>query len=300
MFKTLNIEKNFLGIEAQYSNLEDSKVVIVPIPYELTVSYGSGTAKGPEAILKASHYVELYDEETGREVYRELGIATLEPLNLKGLSEKDALGLIFDTCNKLISKGKFIISLGGEHTITQALIAPFANEYKNLSVLHIDAHSDLRNEYLGNKLSHACVMARVCEYLNPENLVQVGIRAQCKEEAKFIKEKNITTLYSHEIKTGKYDKFGKTWQEYVIKKLTENVYLTFDVDGMDPSIMPSTGTPEPNGLYWEEIMKLLSLLGKHKNVVGCDIVELSPIEKLHHPDLTTAKLASKMINYFVK
>lgn len=300
MFKTLNIEKNFLGIEAQYSNLEDSKVVIVPIPYELTVSYGGGTAKGPEAILKASHYVELYDEETGREVYRELGIATLEPLNLKGLSEKDALGLIFDTCNKLISKGKFIISLGGEHTITQALIAPFANEYKNLSVLHIDAHSDLRNEYLGNKLSHACVMARVCEYLNPENLVQVGIRALCKEEAEFLKEKNITTLYSHEIRTGKYDKFGKTWQEYVIKKLTENVYLTFDVDGMDPSIMPSTGTPEPNGLYWEEIMKLLSLLGKHKNVVGCDIVELAPIEKLHHPDLTTAKLASKMINYFVK
>lgn len=299
MFKPLGIDKNFLGIEEEYSSFETSKVVILPVPYEETVSYGGGTAKGPEAILKASHYVELYDEETGREIYKEVGIATLEPLNFAKLSEKDALGLIYDTCSKLIAENKFVLSLGGEHTITQALIAPFAGKYKDLSILHIDAHSDLRQEYQGNKLSHACVMARVCDYFSPEKIVQVGIRAQCKEEADFIKENKITTLYAHEIREGKYDKFGKSWQDYVVKKLSDCVYVTFDIDGLDPSIMPATGTPEPNGLYWNEVMQLLKLIGKHKKVVAADLVELAPIENLHHPDLTAAKLVSKMINYFV-
>lgn len=300
MFKTLNIRKNFLGIEEEFSSYKKSKVVILPIPYEATVSYGGGTAKGPEAIISASHYVEFYDEETKREVYKELGIATLEPLKLSNLNSKEVLGLIYNTCSKLIEENKFIVSLGGEHTISQAIIASIANEYKNLSVLQIDAHSDLRFEYNGDKLSHACVMARVCEFLSPEKIVQVGIRAQCREEAEFIKLNKVNTFYAHEIRMGKYNKLGKSWQETVLKKLSDYVYITFDVDGLDPSIMPSTGTPEPNGLYWDEVIELFKLIGKNKKVVGVDVVELAPIKGLHHPDLTAAKLVSKMINYFVK
>lgn len=300
MFRTLGIEENFLGIEDESSSYDKSKVVILPIPYEATVSYGGGTSKGPAAILDASHYVEFYDEETEREVFNEFGIATLEPLDFANLNEEDSLGLIYNVSKKLLQENKFVIALGGEHTISQALIVPYAEKYSDLSIMHIDAHSDLRKDYLGNKFSHASVMARVCEYLDPNRIVQVGIRAQCIEEAEFIKENGITTLYAHEIRAGKYRKIVKDWDDYVIEKLTENVYVTFDVDGFDPSIMPATGTPEPNGLLWQETMTLLRKLGKTKNIVGCDVVELAPIAELHHPDLTTAKLVSKMINYFVK
>ena len=300
MFRTLGLEKNFLGIEDEFSSFENSKVVILPIPYEATVSYGGGTSKGPGAILNASHYVEFYDEETKREVFKEFGIATLEPLDFTNLNEENSLGLIYNTSKKLIQEGKFVISLGGEHTISQALIVPFAEKYPDLSILHVDAHSDLRKDYLGNKFSHASVMARVCEYLDPSRIVQVGIRAQCVEEAEFIKENGITTLYAHEIRAGKYRKIVKGWDDFAIEKLSDNVYVTFDVDGFDPSIMPATGTPEPNGLLWHETMTLLRKLGKTKNLVGCDVVELATIAGLHHPDLTAAKLVSKMINYFVR
>lgn len=300
MFKTLVLEKNFLGIEDESSSYDKSKVIILPIPYEATVSYGGGTIKGPAAILEASHYVEFYDEETEREVFKEFGIATLEPPDFTNLNEEDSLGLIYNVSKKLIQQNKFVISLGGEHTISQALIVPYAEKYPDLSVLHIDAHSDLRKDYLGNKFSHASVMARVCEYLDPNRIVQVGIRAQCIEEAEFIKENGIYTLYAHEIRGGKYRKIVKDWDDYAIEKLSDNVYLTFDVDGFDPSIMPATGTPEPNGLLWHETMTLLRKLSKTKNIVGCDVVELAPIAGLHHPDLITAKLVSKMINYFVR
>ena len=142
-------------------------------------------------------------------------------------------------------------------------------------------------------------MARVCEFVDPHRIVQVGIRAQCIEEAEYIREKGINTLYAHEIREGKYNKVLKFWYDYAIEKLTGHVYVTFDVDGLDPSIMPATGTPEPNGLFWHETMTLLRKLGQKKDVVGCDVVELAPMRDLHHPDLTTAKLVSKMINYFL-
>lgn len=300
MWKTLPVEENYLGIEEEFSRFETSRVVVVPVPFEKTVSYGGGTAKGPGAILDASHFVEFYDEETGREVFRQFGIATLSPLEVDSGSAENALELIYSTAKKLISAGKFGIYLGGEHTISQATIAAYAERYKDLSVLHIDAHSDLREEYQGTKFSHASVMARVCEYLDPPRLVQVGIRAQSVEEAEFIKERGITTMYAHEIRAGKYAKLLKYWYDYPVDKLTDHVYVSFDVDGFDPSIMPSTGTPEPNGLLWDETMRLLSKVGEKKVVVGCDIVELAPVERFHHPDLTAAKLASKMINYFVR
>ena len=298
--KTLDVKKNFLGIEEpELCSFDGSKVVILPVPYERTVSYGGGTKFGPAAILEASHFVEFYDEETGREIYKELGIATLPPLAVKNKNSEALLESLYETTRALLAEKKFIVTLGGEHTISQASIAACAEQYRDLSVVQIDAHSDLRMEYQNSKFSHACVMARVCEFLNPKRIVQVGIRAQCIEESEFRKANGITTLYAHEIRGGKYTKLLKYWDDYAIEKLTDHVYVTFDVDGLDPSIMPSTGTPEPNGLFWHETMAFLKKLGKRKQVVACDVVELAPVKGVHHPDLTAAKLVSKMINYFV-
>ncbi len=298
--KTLGIRSNFLATESRFSRFDSSRVVILPVPYERTVSYGGGTKKGPGAILKASHYVEFYDEETRREVFREVGIATLPPFSAGAKKDRAYLEALRRTTAALLRKKKFVLTLGGEHTISQAPIGAYAAVYKNLSVLQIDAHSDLRAEYQGSPYSHASIMARVCEIIDPRRLVQVGIRAQCIEEAAFIRKHGVHTHYAHELRNGTYTRGSKGWDDHAIDQLTEHVYVSFDVDGLDPSVMPATGTPEPGGLYWDETMRLLQKLGKRKTVVGCDIVEFAPIQGLHHPDLTAAKLASKMINYFVR
>ncbi|MFQ5798654.1 MAG: agmatinase, partial [Bacteroidota bacterium] len=239
----------------------------------------------------------VYDEELDRELYQEVGIATLRPLNFAKISDEKALQQIYKRVRALVDQGKFVVTLGGEHTISQASIAAHAEKYPDLSLLQLDAHSDLRDEYEGNKYSHASVMARVCEFFDPRKVVQVGIRAQCKEEASTIKEKGITTFYAHEIRRGKYTRLLKYWEDLVIEKLTDNVYVTFDVDAFDPSIMPATGTPEPNGLYWHETMSFFRKLGNRRKIVGFDVVELAPIEGLQHPDLTAAKLIYKILNY---
>ncbi len=298
--KTLSKSRNFLGLEDRYSTYGRSKVVILPIPYEHTVSYGGGTRNGPVAILDASRYVEFYDEETEREIHRDLGIATLPQMAFSRKKDEAALEDIYQAVKKLLRDKKFVVSLGGEHTISQAIIAAHAERYKDLSVLQIDAHSDLRDEYQGSKYSHACIMARVCEFVDPQRIVQVGIRAQCIEEAEFIRHSGIHTLYAYQIRSGRYTKIVKGWEDYAIDHLTGHVYVTFDVDGLDPSIMPSTGTPEPDGLFWHETMKLLRKLGMKKQVVGCDVVEFAPNAGVHHPDLTAARLVSKMINYFCR
>jgi agmatinase len=300
IMKTLGIESNFLGIEDEFSSFDNSRVAILPVPYEHTVSYGGGTKHGPSAILEASHYVEFYDEETRREIYRDLGIATLEPLPIGKKKDEAVLEALYQHIISLMKAKKFIVALGGEHTISQAIIAAYAERYSDLSVVQIDAHSDLRAEYAGSKFSHASVMARVCEFLDPKRLVQIGIRAQCIEEAEFIRKNGINTFYAHEIRSGKYSRVLKSWDDYAIEKCSNHVYVTFDIDGFDPSIMPATGTPEPNGLYWQETMAFLRKLGRKKKIVGCDVVELAPMKGVHHPDLTSAKLVSKMINYFVK
>ena len=296
MIETLGINQNFLGIEKKYSSLENSRVVIVPAPYERSVTYGVGTKRGPQAILKASHYVEFYDEELDREIYRDVGIATLRPLDFGKKSDEKALKQVYETVRGLVDQGKFVVTLGGEHTISQASIAAYVEIHPNISLLQIDAHSDLRDEYEGNKYSHASVMARVCEFFDPQKIVQVGIRAQCREEADAIKERGISTFYAHEIRQGKLTRVLKYWEDLVIEKLTDDVYITLDVDALDPSIMPATGTPEPNGLYWHEVVALFRKLGKRRKIVGFDVVELAPIEGFHHPDLATAKLVYKILN----
>ncbi len=297
MTKTLDIKQNFLGIEKEHSSFNHSRIAIVSAPYEHTVSYGGGTAKGPQAILKASQYVELFDEETKREIYKEHGIATMAPLALAGKKDEAALQLIFDSVSELIGEQKFVVTLGGEHTISSATIAAHARKYADLSVLQFDAHSDLRTEYQDNKYSHASVMARVCEFLDPQRLVQVGIRAQCREEAEFIRDRGVHTFYAHDIRNGTHTRVLKFWDDYVADALTDNVYISFDVDAFDPSMMPATGTPEPNGLLWQETLNCIRKVARKHRIVGFDVVELAPMKDLHHPDLTTAKLVSKILNY---
>lgn len=290
--KELGIKQNFLGIEKKYSNYKDSQIVILPVPLEKTVSYGKGTSKGPEEILKASHYVEFYDEEQKRELCFEKGICTLEPVNLQKLSIEKALQKIHKEVAKHIDEGKFVVTLGGEHSLSAAPIMAFHERFPNLSILQIDAHSDLRDSYEGSKYSHACVMARVAEFNS--NIVQVGIRAQCIDELEIKKNKGIKTFYAREIKMGMY---GENWHELIVNNLTENVYITFDVDGLDPSLLPATGTPEPGGLFWDETMNLLKAVGTEKNIVGFDVVELAPTK--YHPssNFVAAKLVYKMLNY---
>ncbi len=293
-FKALGTASNFLAIEKKISAFDSSAIVVLQAPYEHTVSYGGGTKRGPDAIITASHFVEFYDEELDRELCYDVGIATLPPLKFGKKADTKALSIIYDTTKQLLEHKKFVVTLGGEHTISQAPIRAHLERFPDLSVLQFDAHSDLRESYQGSIYSHASVMARVCEFLNPQRLVQVGIRAQCIEESRFIKQKGITTLYAHEIRNPRrqYD-----WMDRVLEQLSGHVYVSFDVDGFDPSIMPSTGTPEPNGLWWAETMTLLRRVGEQKKIVGCDIVELAPEKGVSHPDLTTAKLAYKLMNY---
>ena len=292
-FKALGIDANFLAIDREISSFETSGIVVLPAPYEHTVSYGGGTRRGPQAIIAASHFVEFYDEELERELCSDVGIATLPPLRFGKTTHRKALDLIRNTVRELLAHGKFVVTLGGEHTISQATIRPHLEKYPQLCVLQFDAHSDLRESYGGTTYSHASIVARVCEYMDPHRITQVGIRAQCIEEARYIRDRGVKTFYAHYIRGAG----AGGWQDAVLNTLTDAVYITFDVDGLDPSIMPSTGTPEPNGLFWAETMQLLRRIGEEKTIVGCDVVELAPMKGVSHPDLTAAKLAYKLMNY---
>lgn len=290
--KTLGIKKNFLAIEDEYSSYNSSKIVILSAPFEKTVSYGKGTANGPKEIIKASHYVEFYDEEFDRELVFEKGIATLTELKFKDMSTKKGINKIYKQVKELIADNKFVVTLGGEHSLSSAPAKAHFEAYENLSILQIDAHSDFRDEYEGSKYSHASVMARVAEFT--KDIVQVGIRAQCIEESKFIKENGIKTYYMRDIRTGKH---GEDWQQRVLDDLKENVYVTFDVDGLDPSVITATGTPEPGGLLWDETMNLFRMIGEKKNIVGFDVVELAPSKYHESSSFVTAKLVYKLLNY---
>ena len=295
-FRVQGTASNFLALPKASSSFDNSRIVVLPAAYEHTVSYGEGTRLGPAAIIKASQYVEFYDEEFRRELCFRSGIATLPPIQFKKKADRAALDLIEDTVASLLDRGKFVVTLGGEHTISLAPVAAHLRRYPDLSVLQFDAHSDLRESYQDSKFSHACVMARIAEILSPNRIVQVGIRAQCAEEAAFIQNNKVNTFYAHEIRGSNYFTGSGGWKREVLDRLTDHVYVTFDVDGLDPSIMPSTGTPEPNGLQWSETIELLRMVGEHKSIVGCDVVELSPRKDLSFPDLTAAKLTYKLMN----
>jgi agmatinase len=292
--KALATKNNFLGIEEQkLCSYEDSWFVIQQLPYEHTSSYLQGSAKGPGAIIKASHYVEFYDEVLETETFRHSGIATLPPVNFKGKVNRAAVELIEKETLKLLNDDKFVVSFGAEHTITLGLVQAHLKKYKNLSVLQVDAHSDLRDTYHGNKYSHACVMARVHEL--DVRLCQVGIRAQCIEEAELIRSsKKIKTFYAHQIRQ------SNNWIEQATDTLTDNVYITIDADGFDPSVVPNVGTAEPGGLFWEEVTRLLDHVVQNRNVVGFDIVEIAPARGQILSEYAMAKLAYRLMGYIVR
>ncbi len=275
---------NFLGIDANYSNYKSASTVILPVPYEATTSYMSGTQSGPAAVIDASAYVELYDEELDAEAYRS-GVFTAAAMEFSGNVERD-FDRITKTASTFLDDGKFLVGIGGEHSISFPLYRAYHQRFNDLSVLQLDAHSDLRYEYEDSIYSHASVMRRIYE-LN-RNIVQAGIRSQCVEEAQFIKSERIRTFYAHRLRESG---FGTE----LIEALSSNVYLTIDVDFLDPSIMPATGTPEPGGFLWYETIRFLRRVFAERNVVGLDVVELSPLPGLAHPDFLTAKLIYKLI-----
>ncbi len=286
--KYLSPKKGFLGIDAELSR--SPQVIVVPFGLEKTVSYGGGTKNGPKEIIKASHQVELFDEELNKEPYKEIGIKTLKPFSIKN-KIKSALDQLSKINEDILSSDKFPLVFGGEHSITPGSIKPFAKKYDEITLLHFDAHADLRESYQGEKFSHASAIKRCLDYKNLK-VVSFGIRNLSKEEMDFYNDNRDRI----EIFWGK-DK--QTWDLSLLDKFfkNKNVYITFDVDGFDASIMPATGTPEPGGMLWEDVLPIIKKVCQISNVVGADINELAPIKNFDSYNFLVAKLAYKIISY---
>ena len=283
----LSNKKGFLGIDNKFNFKE--KVVVVPFGLEKTVSYGGGTKNGPKEIIKASHQVELYDEELNCEPFRKIGIKTLKFFKIDKNIEK-ALKKIADINNRLLTKKLFPMTLGGEHSITAGCIVPFVKKYKKICILHFDAHADLRENYNGEKFSHASAMKRCLDYKNV-SIISFGIRNISQEEIPFLKKnKSRINIF--------WAKDKAKWDFKKFKRLIKNktVYLTFDVDGLDSSIMPATGTPEPGGLLWDEALNIIKSATKNSNIVGADVNELAPIKGFNSYNFLVAKLVYKILS----
>ena len=284
----LSNKKGFLGIDNKFSI--DEKAVIIPFGLEKTVSYGSGTKNGPKEIIKASHQVELYDEEFNCEPFKKIGIKTIKPFKINK-NIKIALNQISKLNEKILSKKKFPLTLGGEHSITPGCIEPFVKKFNKILILHFDAHADLRNSYNSQKFSHASAIRRCLDHKNV-SLVSFGIRNISKEEIQYLKKnsKRIEIFWAKDKKKWNLEKF---------KRIISNkiVYLTFDVDGFDSSLMPATGTPEPGGLLWGETLEIIKIAAKNSNIVGADINELAPIKGFNSYNFLVAKLAYKILSY---
>ena len=286
--KYLSPKKGFLGIDAELSR--SPQVIVVPFGLEKTVSYGGGTKNAPREIIKASHQVELFDEELNKEPYKEIGIKTLKPFLIKN-KIKSALDQLSKINEDILSNDKFPLVFGGEHSITPGSIKPFAKKYDEITLLHFDAHADLRESYQDEKFSHASAIKRCLDYKNLK-VVSFGIRNLSKEEMDFYNNNRDRI----EIFWGK-DK--QTWDLSQLDKFfkNKNVYITFDVDGFDASIMPATGTPEPGGMLWEDVLPIIKKVCQISNVVGADINELAPIKNFDSYNFLVAKLAYKIISY---
>ncbi len=284
----LSNKKGFLGIDNKFNFKE--KVIIIPFGLEKTVSYGSGTRNGPKEIIRASHQVELYDEEMKCEPYKKIGIKTLKPFKInKNLDS--SLKKIASINKKILDKKLFPMTFGGEHSITPGCIKPFVKRFKKICLLHFDAHADLRNSYNGEKYSHASAIRRCLDHKNV-SIISFGIRNISKSEIPFLKKnKSRINIF--------WAKDKAKWSMKSFKQLIKNktVYLTFDVDGLDSSIMPATGTPEPGGLLWDETLNIIRIAAKNSNIVGADINELSPIKGFNSYNFLVAKLAYKILSY---
>ncbi|XCF06847.1 agmatinase [Tamlana crocina] len=276
--------KTYAGIPEEFAKLERAKIVLIPVPYDGTSTWQKGADKGPDAFLNASENMELYDIETGTEVYQQ-GVFLADAVT-ENSSPEAMVEAVHQVTKKYIKKNKFVTVFGGEHSISIGTIRAFNEMYPNLTVLHIDAHADLRKEYEGTTCNHACA---VYEASQTTNLIQVGIRSMDIMEKTVMDEEK--TYFAHDMAV------DDTWMDSAIDQMTDNVFITFDLDAFDPSIMPSTGTPEPGGLLWYETLEFLKQVFAEKNVVGFDIVELCPNKKEKSSDFLAAKLYYKMLSY---
>lgn len=278
---------NFLGLPEEFTEYEKAQAVIVPVPFDLTTSWMAGTRKGPRAIIEASGYVELYDIETRSEAYRK-GIYTDQDVEAK--STKKLNKKVYERVVGHLLAKKFVVTLGGEHSISYGAAKAHIEQFDKLSILHLDAHTDRRDEFEDDPFSHACTLRRISE-LNSD-IISVGIRSLDVSELQYLDKKKV--FYAEDIH------HSMDWIKDVVKLLQPNVYLTFDLDVFDPAIMPSTGTPEPGGLYWYPVLALLKEVIRARNLVGCDVVELSPNEVNKAPDFLAAKLIYKILTYKFK
>ena len=276
--------KTYAGIEDQYSKLDSSKIVLIPVPYDGTSTWQKGADKGPEAFLNASENMELYDIETQTEVYKQ-GVFLADPVT-ENASPEQMVDAVHQVVKTYIKKNKFVTTFGGEHSISIGTIRAFNECFDNLTVLQLDAHADLRKSYQGSKCNHACALYEASQ---STNLIQVGIRSMDIIETTVMDEEK--TYFAHEMAE------DDNWVDSAIDQMTDNVYITIDLDAFDPSIMPSTGTPEPGGLLWYETLDFLRQVFEEKNVVGFDIVELCPNPKEKSSDFLAAKLYYKMLTY---
>ncbi len=279
--------KQFLGFDAGTTTFEHAAVAVIPFGYEGSVSYGRGTAKGPEAIIDASGYLELYDEILAVEPYK-IGICTVAPPDIPETPE--AMNqMVYETTHEILGQDKFVVSIGGDHSITSGYFRALKEKYGSLSAIQIDAHADLRQSYEGSKLSHACIMSRIREMAS--DTLQIGIRSMSVEEAQRIRAEEIAVCTMHEFRSGGFDLAG------ALQRVPDPVFITFDVDVFDWSVVRSTGTPEPGGLLWDETMSLLDQIFLSKNVVGFDVVELAFDEQDRNSAFAAAKLIYKMIGF---
>ena len=277
------------GADLGYVGFDKARVVIIPAPYEGTVTYRKGAKNGPSAIFEASNNMELFDEELNVETYK-VGIHTMAPLDIANLSPESMITTICKTEKEVIAAGRFPVLIGGEHSVSIGAAKAAKDAIGDISILYLDAHCDLRNEYKGSKNNHACVGRRMQE-IAP--LVQLGVRSISKEDKEFlVNSNNIAKTVSA------YDILNDTlWDKKVLEALKEKVYVTIDVDVLDPSIMPAVGTPEPGGLGWYLILDILNLIAQNKEIVGFDVVELAPLDGNVAPDFLVSKLIYRLLGY---
>ncbi|MCF8466849.1 MAG: agmatinase [Sneathiella sp.] len=290
-FDILPSEEGFLGLPAEEAvSYEEAKAVVIPFGLEGSVSYGGGTAKGPAAMIEASHQVELFDEDLWREPFRDFGVVTVRDQPVDGTNIKAAIDDLAALTGKALKDGKFPIVFGGEHSITPGAVRPFLEKYEDLIILHFDAHADLRDGYEGEHYSHAAAIRRVLDHPTVP-IVSVGIRNISAGEIPFL-EANRHRITIH------WGKDRESWrvEEIVAPLKGRPIYLTFDLDGLDGSVMPATGTPEPGGLFWNDAINIIKAATNAGTVVGADINELAPIEGFHAPNFLAAKLAYKILS----
>ncbi|RMF86611.1 MAG: agmatinase [Nitrospinota bacterium] len=279
--------QNFGGLVGAEAALETAQIVILPVPYEQTTSYRGGTREGPAAIIEASRNMELYDEELAYEVYRH-GIYTAPGLAPLTAGPAQMLERVYETVRRFLAQEKFVVMLGGEHSLSYGMVKALREYYPALSVLQLDAHADMRDEYLGSAYNHACVMRRISQLVP---CVQVGIRSLSREEAEYLPQAQSRVFFRQDLRQGE----GVVAR--ILEGLSEQVFLTIDLDVFDPAYVPAVGTPEPDGLDWHEVLSIIRQVATHKQIVGFDVVELSPLPGMVASDFLAAKLVYKVLGY---